>query len=214
MNNADQNRFNMLVSVQQYLDQSTATWSLVPVITRFKNELDQKVTDINVLEGADEDSSAAARVKKDNLKDTIARKTSILAGALYAYAEEAGDNGLSAKANLSPNTIKKLRDMELPDRITAFITALRPELANLADYGVTEDQVTDLETSLDDYRPLVGKARLIRSNNQITDREVSKLVSDGTSLLSDKLDRVMRQFEISDPGFYDGYLRARVIVDN
>ena len=50
MNNADQNRS----TVQQYPGQSTATWSRVPVITRFKNDLDQKVNDINVPGGEDD----------------------------------------------------------------------------------------------------------------------------------------------------------------
>lgn len=214
MSNQDQNRFNMVVAVQRYMDNSTATWTRVPVITRYKNELDTLVVQIDEQTSAGQADSKPLTRDKNQLKEAIALKASILAGALYAYAEESGNTALVEKANIPTSAVTRMRDAEVPAQITSFIATLRAELANLADYGITEDQVVELETSVDDFRPLVGQSRLVQSAGAIAARELGALVQAATTLLDQRLDKVILQFKLSDPGFYEGYNRARVIVDN
>jgi hypothetical protein len=40
-----------------------------------------------------------------------------------------------------------------------------------------------------------------------------ELVENAMEILNNKLDKVMLQFQFSKPSFYEGYKRARVIVD-
>jgi hypothetical protein len=73
--------------------------------------------------------------------------------------------------------------------------------------------VTDLLTSVDDFRELVGQPRLIQSQTNLAKKVVEELVENALEILNNKMDKVMLQFQFSDPSFYEGYKRARVIVD-
>ena len=73
--------------------------------------------------------------------------------------------------------------------------------------------MTDLETSVDDFRELVGQPRLIQSQTNLAKKAVEALVENAMKILNDKMDNVMLQYQFSNPSFYEGYKRARVIVD-
>ena len=80
-------------------------------------------------------------------------------------------------------------------------------------FGVTKAQVTDLLTSIDDFRELVGQPRLIQSQANVAKKAAEELVENAVDILNKKMDKVMLQFKYSNPSFYEGYKRARVIVD-
>ena len=94
--------------------------------------------------------------------------------------------------------------------LTDLLTSHRPALAK---YGVTKAQVTDLETSVDDFRELVGHPRLKRTQANLAKKAVEELVESAVEVLNEKMDKVMLQFQFSNPSFYEGYKKARVIVD-
>jgi hypothetical protein len=73
--------------------------------------------------------------------------------------------------------------------------------------------VTDLLTSVDDFREQVGQPRLIQSKANVAKKAVEALVENAMEILNDKMDNVMLQYQFSNPSFYEGYKRARVIVD-
>lgn len=106
-----------------------------------------------------------------------------------------------------------LRDVELPERLTYLTDLLTSHLKALADYGVTKAQVTDLVTSIEDFRELVGQPRLKRSQANVAKKAVEELVESAVAVLNDQLDKVMLQFQFSNATFYEGYKKARVIVD-
>ena len=106
-----------------------------------------------------------------------------------------------------------MRDIELPGRLTGLTDLLTAHLKSLAPYGVTKAQVTDLLTSIDDFRELVGQPRLIQSQANVAKKAAKELVENAVDILNKKMDKVMLQFKYSNPSFYEGYQRARVIVD-
>ena len=106
-----------------------------------------------------------------------------------------------------------MRDLELPEQVTRFTDLLTTHLPDLADYCVTEAQVTDLVTSVDDFREMVGMPRLKRSEVGLANKSADELLKNVLDILKNQLDKVMLQFKLSDPSFYEGYLKARVIVD-
>jgi hypothetical protein len=73
--------------------------------------------------------------------------------------------------------------------------------------------VTDLLTSVDDFRELIGQPRLNRSKTNLENKSAKELLQSVMDILNDELDNVMLQFQISNPMFYEGYKKARVIVD-
>lgn len=120
---------------------------------------------------------------------------------------------LLSNGYLKKSEVSLLRDSELPERLDVFIVAITALLTELADYGVTETQVTDLDTISDDFRELVGIPRRKIAQSQVAKKEASALVDEAVALLTDRMDNVMLQFEATHTTYYEGYKRARVIVD-
>ncbi len=214
MNNKQSNHFNMFLQVQRFLDQSSATWSNVRVIGRYKNELDAcllKIREQHQQVGTD---SRGISADKNELKDNIATRAAVVAGALYAYAAGEGNNTLLAAMDRSPSKLYKAKDIDFPNQVVSITAEASTRLAELADYGVLEEQLTDIESSLDDFRELVGMPRSVRSQVGSVKTSLGALIDEVNGMLKEQLDKVMMQFRLTDATFYEGYQRARVIVDN
>lgn len=211
--NRQTNRFQMLLSTQNYLDNNQTQWSAIPILNTFKADLDDLIQDIREqLKTTGVDTSGMTSSKKE-LKEQIAEKAGVLFGALSAYAAVSGNDDLLEQGDMNKSEVIRLRDVSLPDAIQSFIELLNREVSHLAAYGVTKAQIKNLAASVDDFREQVGQPRLKRSASNAAKREAVTLIEDGLEILKEKMDNVMLQFKHSNPKFYEGYQSARVIVD-
>lgn len=214
MNKRERQLFNMGQQTKGFLDGHSAVWSAIPALTRQKNSLDSRLTDISRTEQTVIDPSKPTTEAKNKMKDIVATKAAVLAGALYAYGAETDNGTLMAQASLQQSDLTRMPDLSVPDRVQQLITLLRANLPELADQAVTEDQILELETTLDDYRVLVGKSRLLVNAKHINGQEVGDLIREMVDDLNDKMDRTMMRFKLTNPSFHEGYTRARTIIDN
>ncbi len=205
---------NMGHQTKIYLDGDAAIWNAIPALVRHKNKLDADLSSINEKEEAVLDPSKPTTEAKNKMKMMIGTKASILAGALYAYGAEVDNGTLMAQASITTTDVDRMPDITVPDKIEQLIKLLRKNLPELADQGVTEDQIVELETSVDDYRVLVGKSRLLVNAQHLNGKEVSELIKDMVDNLNNKMDKTMMRFKLTNPSFYEGYTRARTIIDN
>jgi len=207
------NRYQMVLSVQNFLDTNNATWSAIPIMNTFKGNMDDLILGTKEELKSTGKTSKGITIGKNDLKEQISIKTSILSGALSAHASVTGNQNLLSNGSFAKSDIMSMRDVELPERLIYLTDLLTKHLKALADYGVTKAQVTDLKTSVDDFRELVGQPRLTRSQANVAKKAVEELVESALEILNSKLDKVMLQFQFSNTKFYDGYKKARVIVD-
>ena len=207
------NKYQMARSSQNYLDTNNATWSAIPIMNTFKTELDDQLLGVSEKMKATGVSSKGITISKNDLKEQISIKTAVLSGALSAYASVSENQYLLSNGSFVKSDVISMRDIELPGRLTSLTDLLTAHRKSLEEYGITKAQVTDLETSVDDFRELVGQPRLIQSQANLAKKAVEELVDNAMGILNNKLDKVMLQFQFSNPSFYEGYKRARVIVD-
>ena len=207
------NRYQMVLSARNYLDTSNATWSAIPIMNTLKAKLDDLILGIGEELKATGQSSKGITIGKNDLKEQISIKTAVLSGSLSAYAAISENPNLLINGSFLKSDIKNMRDVELPERVTNLTDLLTSHRKALVEYGVTKAQVTDLETSVDDFRELVGQPRLKRSQANLAKKAAEELVESAMEVLNDKMDKVMLQFQFTNPSFYEGYKRARVIVD-
>lgn len=60
---------------------------------------------------------------------------------------------------------------------------------------------------------LNGQPREYRIKSSVATQELETLFDQADDLLNKRLDNLMKIFVNRDPNFYNGYLKARVIVD-
>ncbi len=80
------------------------------------------------------------------------------------------------------------------------------------DYGVTEEQITDLNNSSDRFLVINGQPRQYRIAQIQASLGLSELFEQTSGLLNNKVDKVIKCFKTTNTDFYSGYISARVIV--
>ncbi|MEO1254176.1 MAG: hypothetical protein AAFY41_04690 [Bacteroidota bacterium] len=213
MTDAQINRAEMFDSVQTYLDTYTATWSSIPKIVEFKNELDALLTQLDEYQDAQNAAQVFIGKNKRAQKKLIAEKADILNDTLEAYASVEGNAALEAKATSSYSELYVLKNEEFITTIKELISLVEEHLNDLAtDYGVTEAQITELKQSFDNFQVINGQPRSYQIASAVATSSLEDVFSKTSDLLDGKLDKIMKRFKRSNAGFYQGYLSARKVV--
>lgn len=213
MNKEETMYFNMFVQVQRQLDNSPDKWTTIPAITRYKNELDDNIIAIRTKDLKASGSSKGTTVTKQELKNQLSLKVAILCGAMYAYASEQGDEKLISEVGYTTSSLYKLPDTEYAQTVKTLVEKATALLESLTDQGVTADQLTEISTSLDDFHDLIGMPRTLTIQTNTAGVELEQLIQMTKDLMRDKLDKAMLRYKLMDTAFYEGYERARVLID-
>ena len=203
----------MFLNTQEALDSNSTLWSSIPVMLSTKNSFDeliQRIGDVN--EKTVSNSKAVTADKAVTLNNLIAKAVT-LSGILQAYAAVTGNVKLAGKVALTKSDLTKIRETDVEARITPVIEQARKELDNLADYGLTEGLIVETETSLDDFKALIGQPRTVRNQAFAAMTLMEELFDAANDLVKNQLDKLMIRFKFSDTEFYSEYERARTIVD-
>jgi len=86
-------------------------------------------------------------------------------------------------------------------------------LASLADYGLTAADTTAQLAAITAYTDVLSMPRMLVTVRKSATSEIGLLVRDTMRLLTRRLDRLMRMYELSDPAFYRTYTNARIVID-
>jgi len=208
------NYAEMLDAVKTFMDSNAGIWSAVVIITKLVTELNELITMISNQQEAQNAAKVFVHKNKKEQKRLVAAKADILNDALYAYASIEENAALESKADKSFSDLYKLRDEDFIAELKEVASLLDERVADLADYGVTADQITDMKSSFDNFLELNGQPRQFRISSVMATGTIEDLFNQSRDLLNNKLDKVMTRFKNTNPTFYKGYLAARVVVDN
>lgn len=213
MNTKQTNYYRMDIAVQSLLDQNPEKWNGLPVLVQIKNNFDELILRINAQNEKAGTISTAITKNKTLLRDQLVRKCLIISGAMHAYAAMNGNQGLIDQNSLTKSELENSRETELENKVQPVIDGARTNMEALAEYGINEELVNELETTVDEFTNLIGKPRIIRNQKYAAINQIDELSNEALNLLNNKLDKLMIRFQFTDPEFYDNYKRARTIVD-
>lgn len=213
MNARQKSRAEMLATTRAFLDQNTEVWSSVPIIANVKTQLDGVIQEIIHHQEAQEASQVFLGSNKLALKKAVAEKADILNDILASYAEIEDNAALLEKSNKSFSDFNRLPYQDFQTVVKETIQLLDDNLASLADYGVSEDQVTDLKNSFDDFMSISGEPRLYKVASVQATKALEDLFTQASDLLKSKLDRLMKRYKTANTNFYNGYVASRVLVN-
>ena len=207
------NKLEMIESTNKYLDSTTGVWSAIPIVTNYKIRLS---TAIDALKSAAQEQEAAKVFIGGSLQDlkiTIAEKMDILDDILEAYAEDTENAELQAQADNSKTDYIRLPNEDFETKVKNVISLLEANVGEMADYGLTQDQIEDAKISFGTYQDKRGIPRSYQVASKQATQTIEELMKEADDML-DKLDKVLKRFRRSDARFYVGYEAARTIVDN
>ncbi|WP_436514696.1 hypothetical protein [Ekhidna sp. To15] len=211
MNKRQIKKLEMMRSTNGYLDGTSATWNAIPIASNYKTGLAQIIHQIRT---SAEDQEAAQVFIGGTLLDTkqrIAEKLDILDDVLEAYAEDTENPELLVQSSNSKSDYLRLANEEFETKASHVIDLLESHVTNMADYGLTQDQIEDVKLDFGTYQDQRGKPRSYKIASRSATQSIESLMDEG-NLFLEKLDRVMKRFKRSNPSFYIGYLSARTII--
>jgi hypothetical protein len=125
-----------------------------------------------------------------------------------------GDEMLAQTMAGSANDLLKLKNDDLLRRVKQIIDAAVEKQEDLiADYGLSADQITELQADYDRFLELNGLPREYTIQSAVATLTLEELFTEVADLLTNQLDNLMKIFKRSDPTFYNGYLQARIVVN-
>lgn len=213
MNRDQLNRTGMFSTVAAYMGTNQTLWNGVKAIGDTVTDLNDGIADISGAAGKQETPVSGAAAQKAQVRHDYEEQILVIASQLSALAEVKGDANLAAQVELTLSALDKLADDDLEEtgkRITNLATA---NLAALADYGIVQADVTVLTALTTQFHGIKTAPRTAVVDRSSQTTTLPDKIANVTSILRNRLDKLLTRFKKSNPEFYAGYLAARVIVD-
>lgn len=152
-------------------------------------------------------------VDKSVSKNDLAGKASHIAGLIYAWASETGNNTLKQAVNFSTSDLLKIKDGEIAARCRTIHDAGVADLDTLKDYGVSQAKLDALQAAIDGYETQVPKPRAAIADRATRKANIKQMFKDADAILVERLDKLVENFKADNPDFVKTYKNSRVIVD-
>ena len=213
MNKKESNQHAMIMAVEnvfgKYQEEVDSLSVLKNLVEEFKNR-NSEIKDVQLIQQGKITGTAEQKQKEE--KEMI-EETLRLSAILYVYALENSNFELAEKTNLSFTRLNRLNQSKLPAQCRIILQLLKGHVENLAEFGVTADDASQLEKEISDFEEIVAMPR-----NQIVTRSeangrLTDLLKEQMILLKQKTDKLMLSFKTKSPVFYNEYKSARIIVN-
>ena len=212
MNKNKSSKLNSLLAVDALLTANHDLIAGVPALVEAAGTLDGLITDIQSNVKVQTSPSGAAEAKAEALT-SLGDTAFEVAGAVLSLAEKNGDRTLAARVKFPRSGITAGSSNAVVARCQDIVEAAADNMDSLGDHGVTQAKVNALKQRLKSYDGLRGLPRQAQAAGAAATRQLERLFPEAERLLQNRIDKLVWQFRVSAPEFYDKYQVARAVVD-
>lgn len=187
-----------------YLDTNKSIWGGVPIVCTYRDHLAEAIDGLKAELASQADSSDFSGSTLQQLRITIAEKMDILDDILEAYAEDISDKKLLEEAENSKSDYLRLTNDGFERKVTTVMQLLEQHKNQLANYGLTNDQMKDVNVDIMVYKTKRTNPQLSKKATEVNSPAAQLLLDEGTSIC-ERLGKVMVSFRTSNPSFYNGF---------
>ncbi len=213
MNRDQLNRTGMMSTVSAYMGTNKSIWQGVKAIADTVTALDASIMAINNSAGKQITPVSGATDAKASVRHDYEEKILVVAAQLSALAEVKNDANLAGQSELTLSGLDKLADDDLEETGTRIAGLTTTNLAALADYGITAADVTELNNLTTQFHNVKTAPRTAVAGRAGQTATLPDMIAEATSILRNRLDKLVTRYRKTNPDFYAGYQSARVIVD-
>lgn len=212
MKTSDQNRVNMLTTVQSVITKHHDTWKDHEAFAEAAEAVGEQLTNIDIQAQLAQGNPGAANAK-ELAKQSLATTACEVIGALRAYAAVSVDPELTAKVAFSPSDVVAGKANEVVTRCRTIHTAANEIVDSLGKYGITAAKLTAFKKKIDAFEAVKSAPRQSRVEQSVAAQLIPQLVRAAVATVRDQLDGLVLQFKDVNPTFYEEYFAARAVVD-
>ena len=208
-----EDRFTMFYAVNTCVDTHVAVWTpLVPygtAVTAFKAKITEIEQEVET-QGTELDGYAMDKGAK---KESMVRAGLSVANKVFAFAEDTSATVLREKMDVSYSDLIAPRDAVVAQKCQGIHDEANAVIASLASYGVLPADLTALQGMIDKYELVISAPRTAITVRKGATEQIEQLVREGTTILTNRMDKLMADFKGTNPDFYQEYFDARIVVN-
>lgn len=211
----DQEAFlGMALKVKNFNAKNTASMTAVPAVAGFYTQLNTLITALIAADAgsrADLTGITVSKTMKRQSLETLALK---LSNALASYSVVNNDFVMQKRADFPPSLWYSCSEEELVTQTTIIKNLATPLAANLVPYGAAAADITAFGTALTAFTDAISDPSLAIDQRKGDNVKVVQIIDQIRTLFADKLDVLMRSFEVNSGSLYSLYKSARAIDIN
>lgn len=207
------NKVNMLITVDKFLDNNQTLISANPAIVEAHTRLKSYNSTIQILNLKQSEDTTIETALKNKVKDTLIADALKVAAGLGAHATATADLRLQAIAKVSKSMLQEIREIDFNTKIQAIADAAKPIAAQLTIWGVTPEDIDALDTQKEQFTTQTPIQRTVKVKAVQATGDLNKTITEAAKYLADTLDAFMLPFKTINPTFHGEYLHARKIID-
>ncbi len=212
MNNREKNKYERLGSLGAFYNDQKSGLSGVPALDGVFTDLSSWHREIGLNIKALEGGTKGKTVSKDTSLTGLTRTVLVFTGALYGYADAAGDTELFTFADVSTRTLSKMRESEVPVYAEKVFDKADEIGAGLEPYGITADKRTAARSALNQVIEKYGDLSAGKITKQGANATIKMLIKKSDAKIK-VLERLMLSFRENDPALYIKFEAANNIID-
>ena len=211
MNKLMEDKRTMFASVLSLLSANRAKLNAVPGFPDALDSFQELLGKIDTKAKEKDEATAGKTVTKHATEQILIRAIMKASSALFVLARKTNNIELKEKSNILESTLARMRDTDLATKGEAILALVKEQAQPLAAYGVTAEEIAELEKKVISYRDAVG-----RSVSSISERigarvSLETLMKEADELLAEELDRYMERIRENEPELYAAYIDASYI---
>lgn len=213
MNALQEAKLTMSRAVEKLCDDFPAIIALIPALAAAVTELKAHIAEILSLDQAIGTDLKGITRDKSVLKTELAKRASIVAGAIYAYATVIKNNTLAQEVDTNYSKLAKTRDDSLAPRCQTIRDKAQSLRSELADYNITSQTLTDLQTAINNYQAATPKQRTAVTDRKVQNKQQTASFKKIDELLTKRMDKLVATLSATHPEFVAKYESDRQVLD-
>ena len=206
--------FGMALKVKNFNAKNTSSMTLVPAVAGLYTQLNTLVAQLiaaDVGSRADITGYALSKLAKRTSLETLSLK---LSNAISSYAVINNDAVLQKRADFPSSKWYSCSEEELVTQASIIKNLATPIAADLAPYGAALADNTAHGAALTAFTDAISDPTLAIDQRKEDNEKLVETIDQIRTLLTNKLDVLMRSFEVNNPSLFALYRSARAIDTN
>lgn len=213
MTDDQSNQLDMLLVLKGFYTDNQVAIDAIPILALNFPKIATNIAVINSnLAGQSANIKGVAQAKT-NLRTNLNELTFNILGIARAWAVAEGDAMLAEEFKVTDSGLEKIKDDTISAYCTHRYTLVNNNLAAMADYGISAATMTTWLDTINDYENAVASPREAINTRSTHTGNLKTVFDDTMKLLKENIDPVMLNFKTSDPELYNGYTKARIVID-
>lgn len=213
MDRRQTNRITMFKTTSLNLRDNQPVWSAMPLFVDAVQRFNDLVTSLDNAAQSQEVPITGAAADKASSRDALEEVLFIVCQALGVLGHTGHDSDLVALVDLTPATLHRFREEELPHRAATILDRANARKTELAGLHVTQAKLDELTQALSDFITSKERPREAVGVRSAETGVIPGLIRQISGLLRNEIDPMVNLLGQADSRFVATYRSARVIVD-